>query len=123
MDHDIKAIIEILQSLRMPAAIEERDIHAAIMSVLDARSIAYEHECVLGPRCRIDFLVGDIGLEVKKGCPRSSVLCKQIGRYLKSERLSAILVVSQQYVNLPTMINGKKVVLITLNRLWGIALP
>ena len=123
MTKEITRIIDALSAVRMPAQPEEYDIHAQVASALGAASLAYEHEYKLGPRCRIDFKVGRIGIEVKKGRPVASELLKQLKRYLEFDALDAVVVVMQQGVDLPGRISGKPVAVVSLNRLWGVALP
>ena len=120
---DIDRIVDALASVRMPAQPEEYDIHAQVASALGAAGLEYEHEYRLGPRCRIDFRVGRVGIEVKKGRPASSELAKQLTRYLASDELGAVVVVTQRVTHVPASISGKPVRLISLNRLWGVALP
>ena len=112
-----------LSAVRMPAQPEEYDIHAAVARALDEAGLAYEHEYRLGPRRRIDFRVGRVGIEVKKGRPATSALTRQLRRYLESDELDAVVVVTQRVTALPETICGKPVRLISLNRLWGVALP
>ena len=123
MNDTIDRIVAALSNVRMPAQPEEYDIHAQVASALGAASLAYEHEYRLGPRCRIDFKVGRVGIEVKKGRPASSDLTRQLRRYLESDELDAVIVVTQRVTRLPETILGKRVELISLNRLWGVALP
>ena len=101
----IDDIVAALSAVRMPAQPEEYDIHAAIA------------------RARIDFRVGRIGIEVKKGRPASSELVRQLRKYMESDDLDAVIVVTQRATALPGTICGKPVALISLNRLWGVALP
>lgn len=123
MTEEIARITDALSAVRMPAQPEEYDIHAQVASALGAASLAFEHEYRLGPRCRIDFKVGRVGIEVKKGRPAASELLKQLKRYLEFDALDAVVVVMQQGVNLPGRISGKPVAVVSLNRLWGVALP
>ena len=120
---DMDRIADALSAVRMPAQPEEYDIHAAVAGALDGSGLGDTHEYKLGPRNRIDFLVGRIGIEVKKGRPASSRLVGQLRRYLESDALDGMIVVTQRVTALPATINGKPVKLITLNRLWGVALP
>jgi len=122
-DPAISAIIDALAAVRMPARPEEYDIHAQVASALGAAGLEYAHEYRLGPRRRIDFKVGRVGIEVKKGRPASSDLAKQLGRYLTSEELDAVIVVTQRVARVPAAIGGKPVYIVSLNRLWGVALP
>ena len=64
-----------------------------------------------------------MGIEVKKGRPASAELKRQLARYLESDALDAVIVVTQRTTALPDAILGKPVRLVSLNRLWGVALP
>ena len=123
ISQNISPIAAALSAVRMPARPEEYDIHAQVASALGAAGLAYEHEYRLGPRCRIDFRVGRVGIEVKKGRPASSQLREQLRRYLEADALDAMIVVTQRMTALPDAICGKPVALVSLNRLWGVALP
>ena len=123
LSKQISAITSALSSVRMPAMPGEYDIHGAISQALHAAGIEHIHEYRLLPRCRIDFLSGRIGIEVKKGRPSPQALRQQLNRYLASDALDAIIVVMQRAIELPSSIGGKPVILISLNRLWGVALP
>ena len=109
--------------MRVPAQPEEYDIHSAVAQALSDAGLEYEHEYRLGPRRRIDFRVGRVGIEVKKGRPAASRLAEQLRRYLESDDLDAVVVVAQRVTTLPRAIAGKPVCLVSLNRLWGVALP
>ena len=116
-------VIKVLSTVRMPAQPEEYDIHAAVAAALKDAGLACEHEYRLGPRRRIDFRVGRIGIEVKKGRPAPSELLAQLRRYMESDDLDAVIVVTQRAVALPGTIGDKPVKQVSLNRLWGVALP
>ncbi len=123
LSRDMDAVAAALASVRMPAQPEEYDIHAAVARALSDAGLEYEHEYRLGPRRRIDFRVGRVGIEVKKGRPASSELRAQLQKYLESDALDAVIVVTQRVTALPATIDGKPVRLVSLNRLWGVALP
>ena len=120
---EMRRVADALAAVRMPAQPEEYDIHAAVAEALAAAGLACVHEYRLGPRSRIDFLVGRVGVEIKKGRPASSDLTKQLRRYLASDALDGAIVVTQRATALPGEILGKPVMLVSLNRLWGVALP
>ena len=122
-DRDMKPIADALAAVRMPALPEEYDIHAAVAEALVGAGLACAHEYRLGPRCRIDFAVGRVGIEIKMGRPASARLVKQLRRYLESDALDGVIVVTQRATALPETICGKPVRLVSLNRLWGVALP
>ena len=120
---EIQAILEALREVRTPAVPGEYDLHAEVSAALTRASIGHIHEYRLAPRCRIDFLAGRVGIEIKKGRPVPSALREQLDRYLNSDAVAAVIVVTQRAVNLPRTIHGKPVELVSLNRLWGVALP
>ena len=123
LQHELRRIADALSTIRTPVAPDEFDLHAAVSASLTNAGIPYQHEYRLAPRCRIDFLAGHIGLEIKKGRPLPSALKEQLARYLRSDELDAMIVVTQRAVLLPRTIAGKPVEQISLNRLWGVALP
>lgn len=119
----LESILTALRGIRIPAQPEENEIHTCIAEALHAAGLPFIHEFRLAPGRRIDFACGSIGIEVKKGRPAASVLRKQLERYLESPQLSAVIVVMQRPCSLPAQICGKPVHIISLNRLWGVALP
>lgn len=123
LQQEIRAVTGALSAIRTPAVPGEYDIHAEAARALEAAGIDCMHEYRLGPRCRIDFLAGRVGIEIKKGRPVASTLRGQIERYLRCDGVDAIIVVTQRNVPLPASICGKPVILLSLNRLWGVALP
>ncbi len=123
LEQSIARVISALAAVRVPAQPEEYDIHAAVAEALAGAGLEYAHEYKLGPRRRIDFRVGRVGIEVKKGRPSTSALTEQLRRYLESDDLDAVIVVTQRATALPGTICGKPVRLVSLNRLWGVALP
>ena len=120
---NVQAILSALSSIRMPAQPEEYEIHAEIARVLDETGISYIHEYRLLPGRRIDFICDSIGIEVKKSRPSSAQLRQQLQRYLEGTELTAMIVVLQKPCYLPDTICGKPVYVLSLNRLWGVALP
>ncbi len=123
MNQSLPRILRALEAVRAPAQPGEYDLHSLIETALSRAEISCAHECKLAPRCRIDFLAGRVGIEVKKGRPDRNALLRQIARYLASNELDALIVVTQRAVSLPEAIGGKPVRLVSLNRLWGVALP
>lgn len=123
LSKNLRTVASALASLRVPAEPGEYDIHGQVASALAAAGLDFEHESRLGPRCRVDFRVGRIGIEVKKGRPAPRELTGQLTRYLAFDALDGMVVVTQRAVPVPERIGGKPVILVSLNRLWGVALP
>ncbi len=120
---EIERILSALSALRIPVNPEERVLHEMIAVALQEANIAARHEAVVAPRCRIDFLAGDIGIEVKRGRLDAKRLKAQADRYLSSPLVSALILVTTDRAPLPDRIHGKPVIVFGLNRLWGVALP
>ena len=110
-------------AIRCGAADSEEALHHQVCAALTAAGFSPVHEARLAPRCRIDFLVEDLGIEIKKSRPNAAQLKAQLARYAACGEVGALLVIAPRGVNLPKTIGGKRVTQIALERLWGISLP
>ena len=119
----LSAIRRAIEALRIPLTESEYQLHALIAAALRDGGFVVQHEAPIAPRCRVDFLVDGVGVEVKRGKPDRRRLAEQCRRYLESDALEAIIIVVDTRVNLPNTLCGKPVIVIGLNKLWGIALP
>lgn len=102
----------------------ESDVVSLIEEKLTDAKIGYSREVVVSKRCRVDLLTDDgIAIEVKKGKPNSNSVSRQIQRYAESEKVNAVILVSERglFSHL-TEANGKPVGYISLSSNWGIAL-
>lgn len=117
------AVLAALGAIRCAAASTEEELHVQAAGALRAAGIPAQHEARLAPRCRIDFLAGTIGIEIKKNRPRRDLLLAQLGRYAACGQVEELVVVAPRGVNLPRTIGGKRVTMLSLERLWGISLP
>lgn len=116
-------IVQAIATIRCAAACTEEQLHAQVAQALAENGLEVRHEVRLAPRCRIDFMSGGIGIEIKKSRPERAKLIAQLTRYAACEQVCAIVVVAPRGVNLPKMIGGKRVTMVALERLWGISLP
>ena len=123
VSEQLNQLTRTLSGLRIPLIVNEYQLHEHIAAALSDGGFVIQHEAVLAPRCRIDFLAGRIGIEVKRGKPQKAALVRQCSRYLASEKLDALILVLDTSVSLPREINGKPLITFGLNKLWGIALP
>ena len=119
----LAAVLDALKELRSPFALYENDIHQLVAEKLGEAGLVYQHEAKLAPGCRIDYLVGNVGIEIKKGKPNAADVLKQLMRYAACEDIAAIVLLTQRTVNAPKTVLGKPVHVIVLNQLWGVALP
>ncbi len=117
------ALRRALERLRVPLTSSEYQLHELIAAALHDGGFVVQHEARLGPRCRIDFLADGVGIEVKRGKPDRRRLLEQCRRYLSQDALEALILVVDTRVDLPNELCGKPVLVVALNRLWGIALP
>ena len=112
-----------LSALRIPLTESEYQLHELIAAALSCGGFVIQHEAVLAPRCRIDFLTEGVGIEVKRGKPQKAALIRQCERYMASQKVEALILVLDTSVSLPRELHGKPLIVFGLNRLWGIALP
>ena len=122
-DSRLDGLIRAMQGIRPPVTRNEYQLHELVAAALTEGGFQIVHEGRLGPRCRIDFIVDRVGIEVKRGKVDVSALKKQCARYLAFDALDALIVVADTRASLPDSILGKPVRVVGLNRLWGIALP
>lgn len=126
-DHPADVLLEKVEKalavLRVPPTPGEYDLHRLVAEALKAADLHYRHEVALGPRCRIDFLVGNVGIEIKKGHVNARRLRAQAEKYLAFEEVGALMLVTMGRADVPGAMMGKKVRVFGLNRLWGVSLP
>ena len=120
---DTQEVLRALSTLRASAMPGEYDLHRLVAEALKAAGLPCIHEYRLAPRRRIDFFLEGVGVEIKKGRPNARELLKQVERYLACDELKEIVVVTQKDTPLPAYVLGKRVTCISLDRLWGVALP
>lgn len=116
-------VVRAISTIRCSAACTEEQLHAQIAQALVENGLDAQHEVRLAPRCRIDFMSGGVGIEIKKSRPERAKLIAQLTRYAGCEQVESLVVAAPRGVNLPKMICGKRVSMVALERLWGISLP
>lgn len=107
-------VAQALVRLDVRGSANERDVQAAIAAALDRAGLAYQREVpIVGGR--IDFMVGNTGIEVKvKGS--LSDLTRQVSAYTDEPGLDAIIVASTRLAHqrLPERLGGKAVIVMWL---------
>lgn len=122
-EEDVLRVVDALCTIRCGASAAEEELHREVAQAFSAAGIEAVHEARLAPRCRIDFLAGETGIEIKKKRPERAKLIAQLMRYAACPQVRALIVVAPRGVNLPKAIGGKPVTMLALERLWGISLP
>jgi len=119
----VETVYAALKAMRPPYALYEYDIHQMVKARLTEASLPYLHEAKIGTGCRIDYLVDNVGIEIKKGRPKPEELLRQLTRYAACEVITGLIVVTQRSVALPHNLCGKPTLSLVLSQLWGVALP
>jgi SWI/SNF-related matrix-associated actin-dependent regulator 1 of chromatin subfamily A len=119
----LNEVLSALREIRAPKAELETDLHETVTKALLQAGIPFRHEVMVAPRCRIDFLAGAVGIEIKKSRPNQKTLLDQATRYLASPGVEALILISERSPGLPATILNKPCVTFSLSRLWGIAAP
>lgn len=121
-EHEIKILINILEQIKVGFLPQETQIHSIIAESLVKNGIEFQHEYRLSSDSRIDFLSGNIGVEVKKSTVKDKDLLKQLKKYSESDKISKIILVTTKSVNIPSFINNKQIYIVNLYRNWSISL-
>jgi F0F1-type ATP synthase delta subunit len=94
---------------------DEAALQDGIEVLLQRHGLDYRREMILSPQDRIDFMVGDIGIEVKVASPLSSVQ-RQLFRYAKDQRVKSLILVTTRAMHkqCPEELLGKSVEVVHL---------
>ena len=123
MEQSLERVTAALRTLRVGAADSEERLHEQAAEAFARAGLEAVHEVRLAPRCRIDFMVGDIGVEIKKKRPQRAALTAQLTRYANCPQVAQLIVLAPRGIDLPKTIGGKPVTMMSLEKLWGIMLP
>lgn len=105
----VEYIVYVLRHTRFAAPNDETKVHERIAQALEATGYAFEHEVRLGPRDRIDFLIGSVGIEVKIDGSATEVT-RQLLRYAEHATIAdLILVTMRSQIVVPAELGGKAV--------------
>ena len=118
----LEEVCRALSKLRCPPLRDEYDLHGLAAEALQAAEIAFVHEARLAPRCRIDFLCGEIGIECKRGKVSPRQILAQLNKYAQQPGIAGLVLLSEHGMALPDRLCGKPLRQLSLNRLWGVAL-
>ncbi len=110
-------LIKLLTSHPWPLS-DEKQLQVAIMSALAAGGFEnLRREWRLGATDIVDFMVGDIGIEVKiKGARRA--IFRQVERYCAYDDVQGVILATNVPMALPPEINGKPTAIAHLGRGW-----
>ena len=122
MSQEIKKVLDALSTIHISNTLNENEIHEEIGNALSAYNIKYKHEYQILTHKRFDFWINGIVLEVKKSRPSKINLLNQLDRYTKVPAVRAIIVVLEKNITISKQLNGKPIIVKSLNENWGVAL-
>lgn len=100
----------VFESLHGFVPSDEADLGDQVAKRLAAKGVEFEREVWLNDTDRIDFLVGDVGLELKLKGPVSAVT-RQLMRYAQSSRVASLVLVTTRFAHkaVPKSLASKRV--------------
>lgn len=112
----IEAIMKALAGHRFDVSCEST-LQLQIAEVFQAAGIEFQREVNLSPGDRIDFMVGEIGIEVKIS-GQAKAIYRQCVRYCTFDQVTMLLLVTNRAMGLPGELEGKPCYVHTLGRSW-----
>lgn len=108
------AIAAVIRGYRF-AHRDEEQLQALLAEVLEAAGFHATRETVIGDGCRIDLLVGRVGVEAKLS-GSSSEVARQLRRYLATGALDAVVLVTRRvaHLRIPRILDDDRVLVIAL---------
>ena len=114
-------ILQALSRIRAPKTQDEYDLHGMVAQVLQETEIPFQHEASLAPRCRIDFLCGRVGVEIKRGKMDMKAVARQLNRYAATGKVDSLILVAEKTQGVPAYAEKIPVYPVSLNKLWGLS--
>lgn len=113
----IQTLIGLIRSARIDLSTEKR-AQADVEQVLTQGGIAYDREVSLTLTDIIDFMVEDVGIELKLKGARKKDVYRQLCRYARNPRVGSLILASNLSMGLPAQIEGKDVYFVRLGEAW-----
>jgi hypothetical protein len=113
---EIQSIHKVLSTHRFPVH-NEKQLQTDIAFIFERSGISYIREHILDNNNIIDFMSGDIGVEVKiKGNKKAIYL--QCERYCDFPGIKSLLLITNRSMGFPKQINGKDCYVLNLGKAW-----
>lgn len=113
----IQTLIGLIQNARIDLSTEKR-AQADVEQVLTQGGIDFGREVPLTPTDIIDFMVEDVGIELKLKGARKKEVYRQLCRYARHPRVGRLILASNLSMGLPAQIEGKDVYFVRLGEAW-----
>lgn len=120
----MRDVEKVLRGVRIKeAGLQESDIQEKLHEALILGGFPQaEREVKFAKGCRADIWVDGIVIEVKKKRPDRAAVATQLYRYARQENVRGVILVLEKSILLPEEIEGKRIAVLSLNALWGVAL-
>lgn len=116
----VNATVRALRTIRAGTAMSEQDeLHPKVEEAIKLVGLPYEHEKRVAPRCRVDFWIEGVVVEIKRARPNMVRLEAQVARYADAGA-KGLIIVTERGLGLPLMIGGVLVRGVALEANWGI---
>lgn len=93
----------------------EKDLQVEIENIFNKWGVKNQREVRLSDKDIIDFMVGDIGLEIKLG-GQAKRIYRQMQRYCAHDKIKAIVLITNKSMGLPREIDSKPTYILNLGR-------
>lgn len=113
----IPALVNLLRFTRIDLSNEKR-AQGDVERVLLHASIPFEREVRLTESDIVDFMVEDIGIELKLRGARKKDVYRQLCRYARHPRIGSLLLASNLSMGLPAQVEGKDAYFVKLGEAW-----
>ena len=113
----IQRIAQLVRHSRLDLSSEKAAQHTFGM-MLDLRGIPFEREVQLSKSDIVDFMVGDLAVELKLKGARKKPIYDQLKRYARHDQVQSIALLSNVSMGLPEELEGKDVYFLRLGEGW-----
>lgn len=113
----IETLISLIRNARIDLSSEKR-AQADLELILTQAGIVFDREFPLTESDIIDFLVGDVGIELKLKGARKKEVYRQLCRYAGNPRVGSLILASNLSMGLPAQIEGKDAYFVRLGEGW-----
>lgn len=124
VDTLLNEVIDLISDIKLDPVRRESCVVDIVEKSLRAKGINVDREVVVAKGSRVDLLTEDgVAIEMKKGKPNTRLVAKQIQRYAGSDKVRAIILVSERgLISHLNEANGKPVRYVALSHNWGLTI-
>lgn len=113
----IRTIVDLIRTAKIDLSTEKR-AQADVEKILTQAGIAFDREVRLTESDIVDFMVEDVGIELKLKGARKKEVYRQLCRYASHPRVRYLILASNLSMGLPAQIVGKDAYFVRLGEAW-----